>query len=62
MTVRIGWCAALLVLLLSILIFVAIRFVDDHHSDPEVDYDAVSNMEIPNLLQVGVAMSDTDAY
>lgn len=48
MTVRIGWCAALLVLFLSILIFVAVKFVDDRHSDPEVDYDAVSDRDIAN--------------
>ena len=41
MAVRERSYAALLVLLLSFLIFVAVRYADSP-SDPEVDYDAVS--------------------
>ena len=42
MAVRVEWCtAALLVLLLSFLVLVAVRYADSP-ADPEVDYDAVS--------------------
>ena len=42
MAVRVEWCtAALLVLVLSFLVFVAVRYAQSP-ADPEVDYDAVS--------------------